>query len=214
MTSRVPIPTDDEISRCATTIANGGVAVVPTDTLYGLAASIADAKAVARVVAIKRRGPGVGMPVLMASAEQVRTVGDVVRHLDELGAAFWPGGLTLVIPARPELDARIADARRTVAVRVPGMEATREVSRRAGVPITGTSANRRDQVPPTTVVEARAALGSAVDAFLDGGPVMGTASTIVDLTSDPPSMLRAGAISLDDLRRVAPQLVEGSVRSR
>lgn len=180
--------------------------MVPTDTLYGLAASITNPGAVARVAAIKGRALGTGMPVLLAASEQVAAVGAEAPYLEELGAAFWPGGVTLVIPARPEIDPRITDARRTVAVRVPGMAVTREVCRRAGAPITGTSANRHGDPPPTTAAEARAALGDAVDALLDGGLVGGTASTIVDLTGDRPRILRAGAVSWDDLRRIAPTI--------
>ena len=141
-------PVDADIDRCARVIAAGGVAVVPTDTLYGLAAGITAPAAVARVAAIKGRAPGTGMPVLLASSEQVAVVGAAVPYLEELGAAFWPGGVTLVIPARPEIDPHIADARRTVAVRVPGMATTREVCRRAGAPITGTSANRHGRPAP------------------------------------------------------------------
>ena len=206
--SRSTSPTDAAIDRCARVIAGGGVSVVPTDTLYGLAAGITNAEAVARVAAIKGRALGTGMPVLLASSEQVAGVGASAPYLEELGAAFWPGGLTLVIPARPEIDAHITDARRTVAVRVPGMAVTREICRRAGAPITGTSANRHGDPPPTTAAEARAALGNAVDALLDGGPVGGTASTIVDLTGDRPRILRAGAVSWDDLRRIAPTIVD------
>ena len=206
--SRSTLPTDAAIDRCARILAGGGVAVVPTDTLYGLAANIANREAVARVAAIKGRALGTGMPVLLASSEQVAVVGASAPYLEELGAAFWPGGVTLVIPARPEIDPRIADARRTVAVRVPGMAATREVCRRAGAPITGTSANRHGDPPPTTAAAARAALGEAVDDLLDGGPVGGTASTIVDLTGDRPRILRAGAVSWDDLRRIAPTIAD------
>ncbi|MDE2991127.1 MAG: L-threonylcarbamoyladenylate synthase [Chloroflexota bacterium] len=210
--SRSGQPTDTAIDRCARVIAGGGVAVVPTDTLYGLAASIVNPEAVARVAAIKGRALGTGMPVLLASSEQVAIVGADAPYLQELGAAFWPGGVTLVIPARPEIDPRITDARRTVAVRVPGMAVTREVCRRAGAPITGTSANRHRDPPPTTAAEARAALGDSVDDVLDdvldGGPVGGTASTIVDLTGNRPRILRPGAVSWDALRRIAPTIID------
>lgn len=200
-------PTEDAVDRCAATIANGGVAVVPTDTLYGLAASITDPEAVSRVIAIKQREAGAGMPVLLASAEQIGLVGCLVPYLNDLGAAFWPGGLTLVIPAHPHLDPRIADARGTVAVRVPGMAVAREVSRRAGVPITGTSANRHGHPPPTTADQARAEVGDVVDALLDGGPVGGTASTIVDLTSERPTILRMGTVNVEEIRQIAPDVI-------
>ena len=206
--SRSAQPTDAAIDRCARVIAGGGVAVIPTDTLYGLAASITNPEAVARVAAIKGRALGTGMPVLLASAEQVAVVGAAAPYLEELGAAFWPGGVTLVIPAHAHVDRRITDARGTVAVRVPGMAATREVCRRAGAPITGTSANRHGDPPPTTAAVARKALGETVDTLLDGGPVGGTASTIVDLTGDRPRILRAGAVTWDDLRRIAPTIVD------
>ena len=206
-------PTDEEINRCASTIARGGVVVVPTDTLYGLAASIGSAEAIARILAIKQRDIEAGMPVLLASAEQVSAVGEVVPYLDELGSAFWPGGLTLVIPALPTLEPGIPDGRRTVAGRVPGMAVTREFSRRTGVPITGTSANRHNDPPPTTANEARVCVGEVVDGLLDRGPVGGTASTIVDLTVDRPTILRSGAVPTDEIRQIVPDVIVPTTRS-
>ena len=120
------------VPECAEVIAAGGVAVIPTDTLYGLAASISNPDAVARVVAIKGHVVDRGMPVLLASAEHVSLVGTAVPFLAELGTAFWPGGLTLVVPALADVTPLVTDARGTVAVRVPGMPSTRELARLVG----------------------------------------------------------------------------------
>ncbi|MBM4435905.1 MAG: threonylcarbamoyl-AMP synthase [Actinobacteria bacterium] len=205
--SRPPARRGADLHACAQVLAAGGVAVVPTDTLYGLAASIADAAAVARVLAIKTRPSSHGMPVLLASPEQAEYVGEAALYLRELGAAYWPGGVTLVIPALPAVPAGVCDARRTVAVRVPGLELTRELARQAGAPLTGTSANRAGEPPPATVAQLHPAVGAAVDYILDGGRVGGRPSTIVDLTTSPPRVLRDGAVSLADLRRIVPGIV-------
>ena len=198
------------VRECAEVIATGGVAVIPTDTLYGLAASISNPDAVARVLVIKGRAVDQGMPVLLASAEQVSLVGTSVSFLAELATAFWPGGLTLVVPALADITPLVTDARGTVGVRVPGMPATRELARLVGGPLTGTSANRAGEPPPVTADEAVAAIGSHVDHVLDGGRVGGRPSSIVDLTTDPPQVLRAGAIHITELRQIVPALVDAS----
>lgn len=197
---------DADVAACAEVIRDGGVAIVPTDTLYGLAASIRATKAVARVQAIKARPTGQGMPVLLASTEQVVQVGQTAPRFAELAAAFWPGRLTLVILAVPELDPVITDERGTVAVRVPDLRVTRELSRLVGVPLTGTSANPAGARPPVTVAEANVRLTERVDFVLDWGRVGGTASTIVDLTTDPPRLLRAGPVTRATLLQIVPEL--------
>ena len=149
-------PVGTDVARCAELIAAGGVVVIPTDTLYGLAASIAIPEAVARVLAIKGRAGDQGMPLLLASAEQASQVSEIAPCFAELGAAFWPGGLTLVVPALPSVSRSVVDARGTVALRVPGMSAARELARMAGTPLTGTSANRTGEPPPATAAEALA----------------------------------------------------------
>ena len=202
------------VRECAEVIATGGVAVIPTDALYGLAASISNPDAVARVLAIKGRAVDRGMPVLLASAEQVSLVGTSVSFLAELATAFWPGGLTLVVPALADVTPLVTDARGTVGVRVPGMPATRELARLVGSPLTGTSANRAGEPPPVTADEAVAAIGSHVDHVLDGGRVGGRPSSIVDLTTDPPQVLRAGAIHITELRQIVPALVDASPGDR
>ncbi len=180
------------------------MAAVPTDTLYGLAASIALPHAVARVLQIKGRAAARGMPVLLASTEQAAHVGEAPRYFAQLGAAFWPGGLTLVIRALPGVDRGVQDGRGTVAVRVPGMTVTRELARLVGAPLTGTSANPSAQPPPASAQEARASLGDSVDFVLDGGSVGGTPSTIIDLTTEPVRLIRAGAVPIQELRRIVP----------
>ena len=195
-----------DVAACAQVIRDGGVAIVPTDTLYGLGACIRAPEAVARVQAIKARPAAQGLPVLLASAEQVVQVGQTAPRFEDLAAAFWPGRLTLVIPAIPELDPVISDERGTVAVRVPGLLATRELARLVGRPLTGTSANRAGVRPPVTAAEADTLLAEQVDFVLDCGRVGGTASTIVDLTTGPPRLLRAGPVTRTVLLQIVPDL--------
>ena len=206
-------PSKSDVERCAHYIAQGGVAVVPTDTLYGLAASITHPKAVECVLRIKERSAQQGMPVLLASAEQASQVGEAPRFFAELGAAFWPGGLTLVVKARPVVHRGIMDNRGTVAVRVPGMYVTRELARLVGTPLTGTSANPRRQQPPASAEEARSLLGKSIDCVLDGGHVGGTPSTIIDLTTDPICLIRTGAVPVEEIRRIVPELASQGMRA-
>ncbi len=179
------------------------MAAAPTDTLYGLAASIDHPAALARVLRIKRRGAGQGVPLLLASAAQLEQVARPTALSQRLTEAFWPGALTLVLPAAPGVDARLLGPGGTVGVRVPAAAVMRELIAQVGAPLTGPSANRRGAPPPASAQDALAAVGDAVDYVLDGGPAGGDPSTVLDLTSDPPRILRSGAVSAASLRTYA-----------
>ena len=125
----------------------------------------------------------------------------------DLIEAFWPGGLTLVVQHAPSLSWDLGDARGTVAVRMPLHPVAIELLELTG-PMAVSSANRTGQPAPLTVHDAEEQLGESVAVYLDGGPATtGVASTIVDVTAETPRVLRAGAVSIDELRRVVPELV-------
>ena len=192
------------VTRCARLLADGGVAAIPTDTLYGLAASIHAPQAMARVLRIKTRSPGGGIPVLVESAAQAGEIAHMSPDARRLAQAFWPGAVTLVLPARPGVDRRLLGPNETVGVRVPASGVVRELIRLVGSPLTGTSANRHNEPPPMTAQAAADAVGTQVDLVLDGGPGAGAPSTVIDLAQDPPLILRAGAVDAPAIQAVVP----------
>ena len=179
----------------------GELAVLPTDTVYGVAADAFNPGAVEALLAAKGRGRDMPVPVLVANAEMlVALVGELPEASKSLTDAFWPGALTLVVRHTPHLSWDLGDARGTVAVRMPDDEIALDLIARTG-PLAVSSANRTGHPPATTMLEARLQLGAAVAVYLDGGPrPSATPSSIVDLTGDEPRLLREGALPADQLR--------------
>jgi L-threonylcarbamoyladenylate synthase len=174
----------------------GGVVAIPTDTVYGIAADMALPDAIERLFAVKRRPPEKAVAVLLADVEQAWTLGVMTPHARLLGERFWPGGLTLVLPLRPDavLPRILAAGLPTVGVRVPDHEAPRTLARFLG-PLPTTSANVSGEPDMRDAGEIAERLGDALALVLDGGPIHGgPASTVVDCTMDLPSILREGAI--------------------
>jgi len=191
----------------ADAVQRGEVVVIPTDTVYGVGADAFDPAAVARVLAAKGRGRSMPPPVLVPG---VRTLdglaADVRDTARELVAAFWPGPLTLVCRAQPSLQWDLGDTGGTVALRMPLHRTALAVLELTG-PLAVTSANLTGRPPATTCDEAVEQLGESVSVYLDGGPSgSSTASTIIDVTGAVPRVLRLGALSLDRLRAVVPEI--------
>lgn len=175
---------------------SGRLAVIPTDTLYGLAADAFDSSAVSALLAAKRRGRDMPVPVLVGSWNTIDGLVFSVRpQARELIRAFWPGALSLVVQQAPSLAWDLGDARGTVMLRMPLHPVALELLREVG-PLAVSSANVSGQPPATTAAEAKDQLGDLVGVYLDGGKAdHAQASTIVDLTSDQPRILREGAVS-------------------
>ncbi|QLY32134.1 threonylcarbamoyl-AMP synthase [Nocardia huaxiensis] len=182
---------------------SGRLAVIPTDTLYGIAADAFDSQAVAALLAAKRRGRDMPVPVLVGSWNTIDGLVFSVRpQARELIRAFWPGALSLVVQQAPSLAWDLGDARGTVMLRMPLHPVALELLREVG-PLAVSSANVSGQPPAAKVEEAKAQLGDLVGVYLDGGPAdHGLASTIVDLTSDVPRILREGAIPTEKIAEV------------
>lgn len=188
-------------------LGRGELVVLPTDTVYGLAADAFDRVAVGELLEAKGRGRDMPVPVLVGSwraldglAEQV---GPDVRALVE---AFWPGGLTLVVRAAPTVAWDLGETRGTVALRMPMHPVTLAVLEQTG-PLAVSSANRSGMAPAEDVAEAARQLGLSVSVYLDGGAAGGgLASTIVDATGETPRLLRAGAVTAKELGEVVPAL--------
>ncbi len=173
--------------------------VVPTDTVYGVAAHGLREAAVAKLYDAKLRPRDKAIPLLLADPADVEHVGIGVGALARtLMARYWPGALTVVIPARPELPPSLTAGGNTVAVRIPDCDVTRALIRALGAPLAATSANLSGVSPALTASDAVAMLGDAVALILDNGHSLGgEASTVVDATVSPPRILRPGPLTLD-----------------
>ena len=208
MTTRTPrhggaarLPADaGGVARAAAILRGGGLVAIPTETVYGLAARADDADAVGRLYAAKGRpafNPLIVHVADAAMAEEVAVVDDAAR---DLVRRFWPGPLTLVLPARGGLAPAVTAGLPTVALRCPRGVA-RDVIRAVGAPLAAPSANPSGRVSPTTADHVLEGLGDRIDAVLDGGPCpVGVESTILRL--DPPTVLREGGLARGALEAV------------
>lgn len=186
-------------------LAAGGVAAVPTDTLYGLAANALDAAAVGRVFALKGRDFHKPLPVVVRDAAQAAQLSlQLPPRFYELTAAFWPGPLTLVLPAASHLPAALTAGTGTIALRQPNLPFLLALLAVTGFPLTATSANRSGAPSCRTAAEVIAQLGEDIPLVMDAGiSPSALPSTILDLCTSEPKLVRAGAISLE---RLAPLL--------
>lgn len=184
--------------------ARSGLVVIPTDTVYGLAADAFDPAGVRRLLRAKGRSRSMPTPVLMGGLDTLRALAiNVSVEARNLAEAFWPGGLTLICRQQPSLRWDLGDSRGTVALRIPDQQDALDLLRENG-PLAVSSANTTGQPAAATIEEARALLGEAVDVYLDAGPTPGpVASTIVDATGDALVVVREGVVSIDQLRHVA-----------
>ena len=182
--------------QAAQVLRSGGLLAFPTETFYGLAAAGLDAVAVRRVFAVK--GRPASMPLLLlvdsrAMAASVTT--EIPPRASELMARHWPGALTLVLAAAPAVPAEVTAGTGTVGVRVPAHAVARALVRALGEPVTAPSANPTGAPPPVTAGEVLAQLEGAIDLILDAGATPGGApSTVLDVTVDPPRVIRQGAV--------------------
>ena len=189
----------------------GDLVVFPTDTVYGLAADAFKADAVQRLLDAKGRGRDVPPPVLISVVESLDALAtDVPDNGRKLCEEFWPGPLTVICHAQTSLMWDLGETQGTVALRVPDHENTRELLSRTG-PLAVSAANRSGRPAALDVYDAEEQLGDSVAVYLDGGEATaGEPSTIVDLTTDTPRVVRVGAISLDQLRAIVPEVVAES----
>lgn len=188
-------------------VGRGDLLVMPTDTVYGIGADAFNDVAVTRLLAAKRRGRDMPVPVLIGSRRTVDgLVSTVSAEARDLMAAFWPGGLTVIMRQVPTLAWDLGDTDGTVALRMPLHPVALEVLNATG-PMAVSSANLSGQAPAATAAEAAGQFGSSVAVYLEAGPGDDMVpSTIVDATGDVPVVIRTGAISLDELRTVVPTI--------
>ena len=188
----------DDLRHAVKVLVDGGVVAFATDTLYGLAVDPRSAQAIARLFAVKEREPGHAVPLIAADEQQVQQAGEWPVPAQRLAAAFWPGPLSLVLPASTSIHRDVQAADGSIAVRVPRSDAARALAAAFGFCITSTSANLSGQPPTNSPAVVRATIGARIDFLLDSGDAPGGApSTIVDARQQPPRLVRAGAVPWD-----------------
>ncbi|OBH16322.1 L-threonylcarbamoyladenylate synthase [Mycolicibacter sinensis] len=184
-------------------VRGGRLAVLPTDTVYGIGADAFNVAGVTALLAAKRRGRDMPVGVLVGSWNSIDGLALVVPDTArELIRAFWPGAISLIVTQAPSLQWDLGEARGTVMVRMPLHPVALEVLQAVG-PMAVSSANVSGSAAAVDAAEARRQLGDAVDVYLDAGPAeQGEASTIVDLTGPAPRIVRSGPISAEQIGAV------------
>jgi L-threonylcarbamoyladenylate synthase len=197
-------PDPDAITRAADLVRTGGLVIFPTSSFYGLGAPALNAEAVGRIFQVKQRDPEKPLLILIASRTDldalVRSIPETAKRLMK---AFWPGSLTLVFEATNRLPPNLTGYTKKIGIRLAGHPVAGSLTKAVGAPITGTSANLSGHAACSAVADLEPHFRHQVDLILDAGTLgSGEASTVVDVTSDIPKILREGAIDSARIRTV------------
>ena len=189
------------VSIGAETILGGGVVALPTESFYALSVDATNAQAVEKLFAIKKRGSELPILILISSVgELAKYVIAVPPAAKEMGERFWPGGLTMIFESAPILPSSLTGGTGKIGIRISSHPVAHAIPKALPVPITGTSANISGTPPCTTADQVLECLGAEVDLVLDGGPTQGkNPSTVLDVTVDPPLIVREGMIKAEEI---------------
>jgi L-threonylcarbamoyladenylate synthase len=203
--TRVLPATEESMAEAVRVLSAGSLVAFPTDTVYGVGAHALRPQAVEKIYTAKIRPRDKPVPLLLARLDDLSLVAESVPpavHL--LTERFWPGGLTLVLRKRAIVSNAVSPSP-TVAVRVPDHPVTQALIAALGAPLAATSANLAGNPSPVTAQEVVGELAGRIELILDGGPCPGgIPSTVLDLTTEPPTILRSGAIAEQDIRDILP----------
>lgn len=194
-------PDATAIERAGAMLRTGKTVAFPTETVYGLGANALDAAAVAEIFAAKGRPATNPLIVHISDLEQLPLVAaEFPEKARLLAEKYFPGPLTLILPKTDAVPTAVTAGGMSVGVRMPAHPVARALIRAAGVPVAAPSANRFTEISPTTAAHVQKSLGGRIAAIVDGGPTsVGIESTVLDLTTEPPTLWRAGMISRADL---------------
>ncbi len=197
-------------AQAAAVLARGGLVVLPTDTVYGLAANANLESALRRIFAIKRRSADNPLPILLADPDDITQAAvEIPAVARQLAEHFWPGPLTLVLPKSSAISDLATAGRPTVGLRVPDHALARTILRRANFPVAVTSANLSGESEPITPGQVLAGLGEQIDLLIDDGPCAGgLPSTVLDLAGARPGIVRHGPVSRQDLEAVIGRIAD------
>jgi len=195
------LATDQEIEKAAKILRAGGLVAFPTETVYGLGADASNPAAVRKIFAAKGRPADHPVIVHISDMSELKHwAAEVPRAAWLLAEKFWPGPLTIVLKRSPHVNDLISGGQNSIGLRVPGHPVAQQLLKAFGGGIAAPSANKFGRLSPTTAEHVREELGNAVEMVLDGGPCdIGIESTIVDLTCDPPAILRPGRVSAQQI---------------
>jgi len=192
---------EENIGKAAVIIGLGGVVIYPTDTVYGLGCDPANVDATRRVCEIKGRADK-PLPLACSDVEAAKRIVEFNPIAEKLAERFWPGPLTMVLPARVDYPIWVTHGARTLGVRVPGHPVARKLAKLSGGVIVTTSANKSGEPPPKTALEAAEQIGEEVDLILDAGPApLKQPSTVLDLSGEELWIIRPGPIKAEDIRK-------------
>lgn len=203
---------DRALTEAAEILKAGGVVAFPTDTVYGLACDLFNEKAVKQIYRIKGRPAHLPLIAMLAEADEwPRVASSLPESARRYMERFWPGPLTIIVPAREDIPKIVLGSGATIGLRIPNLFAARRLLFLAERPLATTSANHSGKPAPCKVEEIAEQLGHMVDLILDAGPCSGgLASTVVDCTVEPPKILREGPITAEMLAEAWPAQVEGN----
>lgn len=204
-------PEADALAQAADVLRKGGLVAFPTETVYGLGANATDAEAVAKIFSAKGRPADNPLIVHVADREAVRSIVTAVTpEAEKLMERFWPGPLTLVLPKAPAIPGVVSCDLPTVGVRMPDHPIALALIRAAGVPVAAPSANLSGRPSPTAAEHVLEDLAGRVAVVLDGGETgVGLESTVLDLTVDPPVLLRPGGVTVEQITaEIGPIVVD------
>lgn len=191
------VPDPAALADAARVLAQSGLVAFPTETFYGLGAAALDAAAVQRVFTLKGRPAARPLLVLVDGLAMAERIAEVPERAHALIAKHWPGALTLVFRARPVVPDAVGGGTGTIGIRFSPHPVAAGLVAAFGAPITAPSANPTGLAPPVSAADVRAHFGDAIDVVLDGGETTGgLASTVLDVTTDPPRVVRAGAVRI------------------
>tara|TARA_B100000315_G_C14590837_1_gene595657 strand:- start:2874 stop:3848 length:975 start_codon:yes stop_codon:yes gene_type:complete len=196
------------IGKASDILRNGGIVVFPTETVYGIGASAYNDKAIRRIFSIKSRPHNNPLIVHVSTLEQVNLITtNIPKPVKNLMATFWPGPLTIILPRSSRISHLVTGNLTTVAVRMPDHPIASMLIRSLGEPIAAPSANRSGRPSPTNIEHVRRELGEDVDMVLDGGMCrIGLESTVIDMSTDIPCILRSGAITKNMIQSTIGQI--------
>ena len=204
MTKTISRPLIQQVKDAVAILRDGGIIAYPTDTVYGLGADIYNDTALRKIFTVKGRPLYLPLPVMIADTQQLDELVSGQTTVSKLLAdKFWPGALTIIFHAAPGLHSLALAGSSKIAVRLPDHDIARMIIRELGRPIAGTSANSHTGKVTLTAEEVRSQLGNSVDYIVDAGPCPGgRESTIVDITIDPPQIVRQGAVPESEIMAV------------
>ena len=193
-----------EIEKAVELLRAGKLVAFPTDTVYGVGADVSNDEAVEQIFIAKKREPGKPLQVLIASKTDLQIIARTQSDaLDRLASEFWPGPLTVVMPAREDFPRRVRCGGDTIGVRMPANAIALKLIEAFGRPVAATRANVSGLPDPVDAAEVMEYLGGKINLVIDGGSTPGNVpSTVLDISVHPPVVIRQGKLSVEDLRKV------------